>query len=190
MRPASGRQTTVKSKRDFLRSVTLFERLPNRALDRLVLAFERHRYTDLEVVFRQGESGDRLYLVESGNVDLFRTDEQGTVRKLATVGQGGYFGELALLSDKPRAATALAIGEVELLSISGRELKRLLAESAPALRSMIGAVGGYEPPDAPPSLWQRLTSRWASRHLKRATQQAVKNGAPDRASNPTPASSS
>jgi CRP-like cAMP-binding protein len=159
LHPASGRQTTVKSKRDFLRSVTLFERLPNPALDRLVLAFERHKYTDLEVVFHQGESGDRLYLVETGNVDLFHADGRGTVRKLATVGMGGYFGELALLSDKPRAATALVIGEVELLSISGRELKRLLAESAPALRSMIGAVGAYEPPDSPLNLWKRLTAR-------------------------------
>src|SRR5436190_8765232 len=67
-------QNPVKSKRDFLRSVALFERLPSPALDRLALSFERHKFSDGEVVFHQGDRGDRLYLAEFGTVDLLRTD--------------------------------------------------------------------------------------------------------------------
>jgi len=147
-----------RSKRDFLRSVELFERLPHSALDRLALAFEQQTFEDGDIIFRQGESGDRLYLVESGTVELVRTDS-GRVHTLARLGSGEYFGELALLSDSPRAATAICVGEVELLSISGRELKRLLAESAPALRSIIGSIKEYRPPERPPSLWDKLRHR-------------------------------
>jgi cAMP-dependent protein kinase regulator len=149
-------QAAVRSKREFLRSVSLFERLPAHAIDRLVLAFESHVLRDGDFVFRQGDEGDRLYLVESGRVSLIRSDEAGRRRKLGTIDSGGYFGELALLSDRPRAATAQCVGEVELFSISGRELKRLLAESAPALRSIVGNIGEYRPPDKPLSLWDKV----------------------------------
>ena len=155
--PGSG-QNPVKSKRDFLRSVALFERLPNAALDRLALAFERHKFSDGDVVFHQADRGDRLYLVELGIVDLMCTDA-GQTHRLARVEAGGYFGELALLSDQPRAATAECVGDVELLSISGRELKRLLAESAPALRSIIGNIKEYKPPERPPTFWEKLRGR-------------------------------
>jgi CRP/FNR family cyclic AMP-dependent transcriptional regulator len=151
-------QNPVKSKRDFLRSVALFERLPHSALDRLALSFERHKYADGDVVFHQGDRGDRLYLAEFGTVDLMRTDA-GHTHRLARVEAGGYFGELALLSDQPRAATAECVGDVELLSISGRELKRLLAESAPALRSIIGNIKEYKPPERPPTFWEKLRGR-------------------------------
>ena len=58
-----------------------------------------------------------------------------------------------------RAATAECVGDVELLSISGRELKRLLAESAPALRSIIGAIKEYKPPERQPTFWDKLRGR-------------------------------
>jgi CRP-like cAMP-binding protein len=152
-------QTVAKTKRDFLRSVSMFERLPSQAIDRLVLSFERHELDDDSVVFRQGDRGDRMYLVETGQVDLFRNDEYGRIQRLASVETGGYFGELALLSDNPRLATARCVGQTELLSISGRELKRLLAESPPALRSLVGAVREYKPPEKPPPFWARLGRR-------------------------------
>ena len=84
-------QSPIKSKRDFLRSVQLFEHMPNQALDRLALAFERHKFSDGEVVLHQGDRGDRLYLVELGTVDLMRTDA-GHTHRLARVEAGGYFG--------------------------------------------------------------------------------------------------
>lgn len=137
----------------------LFQRLPNGDLNRLALAFERHSFPDGHVIFHQGDTGDVMYVVESGKVEIIRTDERGSRFKLAEVGSAGYFGELALLSDKPRAATVITVGETEVLSISGRALKRLLAESAPALRGVIGTIKEYRPPERPPSAVERLRSR-------------------------------
>lgn len=154
--PTPDQAPSVKNRRDFLRSVELFARLPVAALDRLVLTFERQSNPEGAVVFRQGDRGDRMYLVEEGAVDLYRNDEYGRVHRLATIDAGGYFGELALLSDQPRAATAQCATRAELLTISGRDLKRLLTESPPALRSLIGNVGEYRPPDKPPPFWARL----------------------------------
>jgi hypothetical protein len=164
--PSSSPHPTVRSKREFLRSISLFSRLPAAAIDRLVLSFESHVFTDGDVIFRQGDEGDRMYLVESGRVNLMRTDGSGRRRKLGTVDAGGYFGELALLSDKPRAATAECAGDVELFSIAGRDLKRLLAESAPALRSVVGSVAEYHPPDRPVTPVDRLRHWWHFRGRK------------------------
>lgn len=162
--PTPDHAPSVKNRRDFLRSVELFARLPVAALDRLVLTFERQSNPEGAVVFRQGDRGDRMYLVEEGAVDLYRNDEYGRVHRLATIDAGGYFGELALLSDQPRAATAQCATQSELLTISGRDLKRLLTESPPALRSLIGNVREYRPPDKPPPFWARLGRRKVARN--------------------------
>jgi CRP/FNR family transcriptional regulator len=160
----------------------MFERLPNQAIDRLVLSFERHELEDGSVIFRQGDRGDRMYLVEIGQVDLFRNDEYGRVQRLASVEPGAYFGELALLSDNPRVATARCVGETELLSISGRELKRLLAESPPALRSLIGTVKEYKPPEKPPPFWARIgRKKVAPRELDDLAPNGTSRGAEDEA---------
>ncbi|MBI4491707.1 MAG: cyclic nucleotide-binding domain-containing protein [Chloroflexi bacterium] len=153
---ALAQPSAIKRKRDCLRSVGIFERLPEQALDHLALLCEHHTCSDGEIVFRQGDRGDRMYLVESGRVLLFYSDAAGNVRQLATVEPGGYFGELALLSNNPRAASAECEGETELLSLSGHDLKRLLAESAPAMRGLIGATRAYEPPQRCPRFWERF----------------------------------
>lgn len=54
-------------------------------------------------VFREGESGNSLYIVAEGEIDITRGD-----RVLETVGPGGIVGELALIDDKPRSASAIA----------------------------------------------------------------------------------
>ncbi|MBI4492022.1 MAG: cyclic nucleotide-binding domain-containing protein [Chloroflexi bacterium] len=156
---APAQPTTIRRKRDFLRSVPLFERLPDQALDRLALLCEYHTFSDGEVVFQQGDSGDRMYLVVAGRVLLFHSDRAGNVRQLAALGPGGYFGELALLSDNPRSAGAECAGETELLSLSGRDLKRLLAESPQAMRGIVGGIKGYDPPERPLTFWEKLRSR-------------------------------
>ena len=69
---------------------------------------ERVELAPAEVLFRQGERGDRIYVVEAGAVELVRQRDNGTEELLATSGPGDYFGELGPLLGFPRAATARA----------------------------------------------------------------------------------
>jgi len=67
------------------------------------------------VLFRQGEPGDLLYVVESGSMRMERTAPDGAVTVLAVVGPGQHFGEMAPLFDLPRSAAAVA-GEDSVLT--------------------------------------------------------------------------
>lgn len=69
------------------------------------------------VVFRQGERGDCAYFIRSGQVEVV---DEASGRRLATLGPGDHFGEMALLDGSPRNATVRALGDVE-LAVLGKE---------------------------------------------------------------------
>jgi CPA1 family monovalent cation:H+ antiporter len=74
-----------------------------------------------EVVVRRGERGDRMYFISSGAVEV-RVDGLSSVR----LGTGDFFGEIALLMQRPRTADVVALGYCQLLSLSRRDLRALL----------------------------------------------------------------
>jgi CRP-like cAMP-binding protein len=96
-----------------LRSLPVFESFPPPTLELLAAHLERHDVAPGEVVIRQGEIGDRFYVVESGRFDV---EVDGAQR--AELGLGDFFGEIALLRDVPRTATVTAGESGVLLSLS------------------------------------------------------------------------
>jgi len=88
---------------ELLRSVSLLSPLPEPILDRLARALVRVELAAGDVVIREGDPGDRFYVVESGSLTV---SKEG--RFLDTVGPGDYIGEIALLRDVPRTATVTA----------------------------------------------------------------------------------
>ncbi len=82
------------------------------------------RYRDGELVFRQGQFGDRMFIVMSGAVRIYREDLNGETT-LANLGFGEMFGELALFDQHPRSASASAIGDTELRVITHEEFMEL-----------------------------------------------------------------
>lgn len=61
-----------------------------------------------EVIFRQGYPGDHAYIIQSGEVEIYHEEPDGSVQQLALLGAGEMFGELALMDDAPRSASARA----------------------------------------------------------------------------------
>jgi CRP-like cAMP-binding protein len=97
-------------------------------------ALRRRRYKRSEVIFHEDDPGDSLYIVKDGSVKITVSAEDGTEPTiLATIGPGGFFGELALLDGAPRSATASALGPVETLVLGRAAFDRLVDEQ-PALR--------------------------------------------------------
>ncbi|RMG52036.1 MAG: hypothetical protein D6723_09465 [Acidobacteria bacterium] len=85
----------------------------------------QEHYEAGEVIFRQGDLGDRVYALIRGNVQVVREEATGE-RVLATLGPGDCFGEMALLAAAPRNATIRAVNSVDTLVIYRRDFEALL----------------------------------------------------------------
>jgi MFS family permease len=101
---------------ELLRSIPLFRPLPATTLGQLASSLIPVKATPGTEVIREGEAGDRFYVIASGEVDV---STQG--KPLTTQGPGDHFGEIALLRDVPRTATVTAKSDVELYALERDE---------------------------------------------------------------------
>jgi CRP-like cAMP-binding protein len=99
-------------------------------------AMTTRHLADGEVLFRRGDPGDALYVVESGQARVFTLDEAGRELTLNTMNPGEAFGELALLDDRPRSASVAAIGPT-ILSCLHREDFLSRVHTSPVLTSRV-----------------------------------------------------
>jgi putative ABC transport system ATP-binding protein len=76
-----------------------------------------------DVLFRQGDTSDLVYVVESGSVHIYRELVDGTEESLTDVGSGAYFGELGPLLDLPRSASARATCPTELVGYGPQQFR-------------------------------------------------------------------
>ena len=107
-------------------SETRFVGALNAELHALGRTGHRRRFLPGEVIFSAGDPGDGFYLVESGRVQISVVVGSGETRVLATIGPGDFFGEMAVLDDAPRSATAKAEEETETYFLARAELLGLL----------------------------------------------------------------
>jgi hypothetical protein len=96
-----------------LKTCSLFQELPEDELEHLASLAKVQRHPPRTVVVRQGDPGDAFYVVLSGHLEVFWLDEQKE-RTINYHAAGHYFGEGALLTGKPRAATVRTMDDVEL----------------------------------------------------------------------------
>jgi small-conductance mechanosensitive channel/CRP-like cAMP-binding protein len=118
-------QTRIKAVRglDFLRD------LPDSAIEVLAADARNELYEQGELVVRQGDKGEELYLCLGGELSVWHAPEGGLRREIARVGQGGLFGELSLMTGEPRTATVQAESPCELLVIGKPVFQRVLADN-------------------------------------------------------------
>ncbi len=90
-----------------LSEVPLFRGLGNKLLRRLLIDLIEKKYTKGDVIFHEGDSGKALYVVLDGSVRIIKKSNAGG-RTLAMLGPGSHFGELALINQCSRFATAVA----------------------------------------------------------------------------------
>ncbi|RMH51862.1 MAG: hypothetical protein D6682_03260 [Zetaproteobacteria bacterium] len=106
----------------------LFRGIPAEACTALTEHFRRRTFHDGACVVRQGEKGDSCFLIRSGVVSVTTEDfrRPGRVIDLGELREGAFFGEVALLNDKPRTATVTARGEVELMELTREDFRAII----------------------------------------------------------------
>ena len=98
---------------DVLRQAPLFSALDDEAATALRASMADSRLRRGEVLFHEGDTGDKLYIVLDGKVKLGRTSSDGRENLLAILGPGQMFGELSLFDPGPRSATVTAVTDVD-----------------------------------------------------------------------------
>jgi hypothetical protein len=99
-------------------------------------------YADGEVIFRQGDPPGPVYLVEQGTVRIVKIGKTG-YSLLGELGRGDIFGEMALIDDSPRMATARAVGDVVCSETDPIQMQRKLALLGPEPLAFYGQMIGY-----------------------------------------------
>jgi len=124
----------------FLRRVPLFSQLVPEDLQRIAASAVERIYPPEETIFREGDLGDELVVIVEGSVQILR-GQGDEVRLVRTYGEGDHIGELAVLRERPRAATVVADkAGVRGLVIGGQALRAILEERPEAAMAMLATL--------------------------------------------------
>lgn len=119
--------------KELLVQIPLFKTLPDSELENLAITLTVHEYAPGEVILREGESGDRFYIIIEGKVEAIKAWGSAEERVLGIRGQGQFIGELSLINrDGLRSATVRALDQVRLWEMKHAEFDALL-ERQPTL---------------------------------------------------------
>ncbi|HLZ24699.1 MAG TPA: cyclic nucleotide-binding domain-containing protein [Ktedonobacterales bacterium] len=113
---------------DQLARVPLFAGLNRSELSRMAGVCRWLEYQPATPLVWQGTPGAAFFIIESGKVRILQQRQDGDVRELAVLGPGDTFGEMALLDEMPRSATALAIELTSALALPVWEFRAILKE--------------------------------------------------------------
>jgi uncharacterized membrane protein len=125
---------------ELLKNIDLFEHLEDEDRQSLADVVDHLSLTEGQTLFHAGEPGDTLFIVRSGEVELYIKDTAGQKIVVNTVGEGGLFGELSLLDSGPRTATAVATTNTELLVLDRDDLLLLFQKRPDAALNMLAAM--------------------------------------------------
>ena len=114
-----------------LRQIPLFagldENLHKEIIQHIVLMYYPPEYQ----IFKENEDGDALYIVKKGKIEIYHDPkEEGELsQKVAEINEGGFFGEMSLVADSPRNASAKTMEESEVFILSKSDFKNLLSSN-------------------------------------------------------------
>ena len=117
----AARARRLALKREVLANMPLFSRLTERELLRVMQAVEVREFKDSDVVIREGDKGDELFIVLEGKVLVSRGEQA-----LTHLGPGEHVGEMALIRSVPRSATVSAVGSAVLIAIRRADFFEIL----------------------------------------------------------------
>lgn len=157
------RKAKEVSRNDFLKNIPFFESLSNRQLTTLAQYMHERRYEENEYLFEVNHPGAALFIIVRGEVAVETSSNPETATELARLHAGEFLGELALLDQAPRSASARATKPTESYALFRQDLARLAVNypeiACEIYKSLASIVG------------ERLKA--TNRHVKTTTRKAA-----------------
>jgi CRP/FNR family transcriptional regulator, cyclic AMP receptor protein len=122
---------------DVLRQAPMFASLDDAEATALRSTMHAVRLRRGEVLFREGDAGDELYVVIDGKVKMGRTSSDGRENLLSVLGPGQMFGELSLFDPGPRSSTVTAVTDADLLALGQDQLLSWLTGRPEVARGLL-----------------------------------------------------
>ena len=102
---------------------------------------ERRTYDTGQKIFDEGQVGNQAYIIQSGRVEIVKVGE-GTETVLGSIGEGGMFGEMALIDNQPRMAMARAAEVTTLIFVSRMMFEQKMVKADPFVRGLLKILVG------------------------------------------------
>jgi len=125
---------------NLLSRIPFFTNLPPEELDRVMAGLEVVNLKPGELLFREGDTGDRMYVIVGGELEILKGPNADEEMILNTIHAGEYIGEMSLITGAPRTASVRSRGDVILLSMSRVQLMDLLQRHPHLANDMVGVL--------------------------------------------------
>jgi CRP-like cAMP-binding protein/rhodanese-related sulfurtransferase len=132
-----------KSTKEDSTGSTVFGQLPEDKRNGIMRAMENQVLAPREIIFRQGDPGDRFYVIHSGKVRVFKKDRDGFETELSVLGPGESFGEMALLTGEARSANVEAVEETRLMVLSKEQFEGILKDFPDISLAFVKQMAGW-----------------------------------------------
>ncbi|MBM2809743.1 MAG: Cyclic nucleotide-binding protein [Chloroflexi bacterium] len=124
---------------EILRRAEIFENVSEADLDKIGDLLKERRYRENQVLFKQGDPGDALFLVADGRIKVSIQDG-AEERVLAFYGANQVLGEMALLTGEPRSAAAMAVSDTRVLALPKQDFDTYLSGNVAVMREMMRII--------------------------------------------------
>jgi CRP-like cAMP-binding protein len=122
---------------ELLRTVPIFAELSEADIASLARLTSRRSCPKDTVVFFENEEGDSFFCIVDGRIKVTILGDDGREVILSVLGRGDFFGEMALLDNEPRSATAIAVEDTELLSLHRNDFQSVLSDNRSIMSALI-----------------------------------------------------
>jgi len=123
------REQSFARLREVISQIPFFAPLQDSEREQLAEAATMHVFNRGELVIQEGESGRSIYVILDGRVKVFTGDESGNELELAILGVGQFFGEMSLVSGKPRSSSVAAFDSSVLVELNSASMIKVIKEN-------------------------------------------------------------
>ena len=127
---------------NMLKGVGGFESLTDEQIGLLTERAATSSYPKGAIIVNEGDGGNSLFVIRSGSVKTFLSDENGKEVVLSTQGPGEYFGDLALFDDEPRSASVMTLEPCKVVMVSKGQLREAVVDDPEIALSLLKGLAG------------------------------------------------
>jgi CRP/FNR family transcriptional regulator, cyclic AMP receptor protein len=131
----------MSAEAQWLSDITFFNLLDEDERAVLSKQVEAQRFPAGTVIFKAGDSGNAMYVIRTGSVEILLIDEDKERVVVAVFSDGDFFGELSLLDEEPRSSTATALKDTDVVLIDREDLRLLFTQKPHAALDMLAMIG-------------------------------------------------